>query len=106
MAQVTVSVGGRNYALACAAGEEDRLKEMAAYVDAKLDFLTGKLGRLSEGRALLMAAIMITDELQDARSGIATSGPMMGLDEETVATIINEVATDLEALTTEPHARD
>lgn len=98
MAQVTVSVGNRQYALACAAGEEERLKEMAAYVDNKISFLTEKLGHLSEGRGLLMAAIMITDELSEARAGKGNSGPMMGLSEETIVTMLDDFTTDLEKL--------
>lgn len=98
MAQVTVSVGGRSYVLACPSGEEDRLKEMAAYVDSKFAALGQRLGHVSEGRGLLMAAIMITDELNEARAGNCSSGPMMGLSEELVATIINEVAIDIEEI--------
>lgn len=98
MAQITVKVGGRSYVLACASGEEERLSEMAAYVDSKLAFLSQKLGNVTEARGLLMAAIMITDELQDVRAGNGDAGPMMGLSEETVATIINEVAADIETI--------
>ncbi|WND04015.1 cell division protein ZapA [Temperatibacter marinus] len=102
MAQVTVSVSDRSYTLACASGEEARLKELADYVDSKVAYLKEKLGHLSEGRALLMAAIMITDELQDVKAGHGDTMPLStGLSEETVAGLMNDVAAELETIAAE-----
>ncbi|GAB4143737.1 MAG: hypothetical protein Tsb0016_12990 [Sphingomonadales bacterium] len=71
MAQVTVDIGGYAYKLACRDGEEERLHRLAAYLNDKVAELTQALGQVAEGRMLLMAALMVTDELFEAREGAA-----------------------------------
>jgi cell division protein ZapA len=67
MAQINVSVGGHTYALACRDGEEERLKSLAGHINAKTETLRGALGQVSEPRMLLMAALLVTDELFELR---------------------------------------
>jgi cell division protein ZapA len=69
MAQVTVEIGGRTYPLSCRDGDEAHLSELAGDIAAKADGLTASLGPMSESRLLLMAALMVADELHDARRG-------------------------------------
>jgi cell division protein ZapA len=70
MPLVNVMVNSRAYTIACDAGEEDHLKELAGYVDAKVRELTGTVGQVGDQKLLLMAAVLITDELLEARSRI------------------------------------
>jgi cell division protein ZapA len=63
MGQVTVSVNGRDYAIACADGEEGHIADLAVYVDHHARTLAQKLGPVTEARLLLMAALTIADEL-------------------------------------------
>ena len=69
MGQVAVTLNGRTYRLRCADGEEERLHELVDYVRAKLDGLSEKFGQVGNDRLLLLAAILITDELFDERDG-------------------------------------
>nr|WP_310524508.1 cell division protein ZapA [Polymorphobacter sp.] len=69
MGQVVVEIGGRNYPLSCRDGDESHLTQLAAHIAGKADGLTGSLGPMSEPRLLLMAALMVADELHDARRG-------------------------------------
>ena len=39
MPQVSITIANRTYELACGEGEEDRVHELAAYVDEKMDAL-------------------------------------------------------------------
>ena len=71
MGQVNVDIGGRNYALSCRDGDEHHLKELAGGIADKAQGLTQSLGPMSEPRLLLMAALMVADELHDVRSGKA-----------------------------------
>ena len=71
MGQVVVEIGGRNYPLSCRDGDEAHLTGLAAHIASKAEGLTGSLGPLSEARLLLMAALMVADELHDVRSGSA-----------------------------------
>jgi cell division protein ZapA len=67
MPLVNVMVNGRAYTIACDDGEEEHLKELAGHVDSKVRELLGSVGQVGDQRLLLMAAVLITDELFDAR---------------------------------------
>jgi cell division protein ZapA len=67
MAHVTVTVNGRNYRLGCLAGEESRVLQLAAEVDAQARALKGGIKSVPEDRLFLMAAIVMADQLTDAR---------------------------------------
>ena len=68
MGQVSIILNDRIYRLVCDDGEEDRLAELATYVKSKVAQLTAELGHAGDERLLLMAALMIADELWDARA--------------------------------------
>lgn len=69
MGQVVVDIGGRRYPLSCRDGDEAHLAALAASIAEKAEGLTGSLGAMSESRLLLMAALMVADELHEARRG-------------------------------------
>lgn len=69
MAQVTLTIGGRRYDLACRDGEEPRLIELAALVDRKAHDAGQVVGTTNENRQLLLASLLLADELSDLRSG-------------------------------------
>jgi cell division protein ZapA len=71
MAQVTVTIGGRVYRLACNEGEEPHLETLAREVDAKIDSIRGSFGEIGDQRLIVMAALTIADELSEARRAIA-----------------------------------
>ena len=71
MGQVNVQIGGRSYSLACGDGEEDHLSGLASHLDRKTAELQAALGQMSEPRLLLMAGILIADELHELRNGKA-----------------------------------
>lgn len=73
MAQVTVHVGGNDYRLACRDGEEERLEKLGQYLDRKAEDLQQSLGQVSETRLLLMAAILVVDELLELRERTASA---------------------------------
>jgi cell division protein ZapA len=69
MGQVVVDIGGRTYPLSCRDGDELHLAALAADIADKANSLTGQLGQMSEARLLLMAALMVADELHEAKKG-------------------------------------
>lgn len=73
MGEVSIKVGERTYRLQCGDGDEERLKELGAYFGAKVDALQTEVGAVGADRLLVMAALMIADELWDARAGIEAS---------------------------------
>lgn len=98
MPQINVDVNGKQYHLACAEGGEERLMKIAAYVDSKTKDLSGKLGHVNENKLLLMAAILIADELHDALEGQGVESFLGGLTEDDMAAVLNEVAADVESV--------
>ena len=65
--EVSFAVGGRKYTVACAPGEEAKVASLGALIDGKLDQLGGNLAP-QEAQNLLFAALLLADELQEARS--------------------------------------
>ncbi len=51
----------------CADGEEERLHMLVDHIREKLTSLTDQFGQAGNERLMLMAAILITDELYEAR---------------------------------------
>ena len=61
MAQVTVTIDGRDFEVACEAGQEEFLKTAAHLLDTEATAMSGQIGRMSERRMLLMAGLMLAD---------------------------------------------
>ena len=68
MAQVDVSVNGQSYRIACEDGQEDRLVDLATMVDEKVLELVNQIGQVGSNRLLVMAALIIADELVDLKN--------------------------------------
>ena len=73
MAQVDVSVNGQSYRIACEDGQEDRLVDLAAMVDEKVLGLVNQIGQVGSTRLLVMAALIIADELVDLKNEAGSS---------------------------------
>lgn len=68
MPEVQVEIGGRNFEVACQAGEEHYLHAAAKMLDEEAAVLAAQIGRIPEPRMLLMAGLMLADKtagLQD-----------------------------------------
>ncbi|WP_425405694.1 cell division protein ZapA [Hwanghaeella sp.] len=65
MAQVDIIVNGRNYSVACDDGQEEHLHSLAAYLDKRVGELSASMGQLGDARLLVMAGLLISDELSD-----------------------------------------
>ena len=68
MGQVAITLNGRTYRLRCGEGEENRLIELAAMVRRNVEALATEYNNVADDRLLLMAALLIADELLDARA--------------------------------------
>ncbi len=71
MAQVELDVGGRQYEVVCRDGEEERLRMLARLVDIRATDVVRAIGRGNEARELLMTALLLADELDEARGTAA-----------------------------------
>jgi cell division protein ZapA len=68
--QISLTVNGRPFAVTCDDGQEARIRRLGQYVDAKVAEFVGSLGQIGEARLLLLAALVIADELADANEAL------------------------------------
>jgi len=68
---VNVTIGGRQYRLACEPGQEQRLTKLASNLEDLVGQLRGKFGEVGDQRLIVMAALTLSDELYDARQKIS-----------------------------------
>ncbi len=107
MAEVVVTINGRAFPLTVADGEEPRIRRLASYVDGKIGEFVKVHGQIGEARLILLAALVITDELSDVNDLVqrgvgrgAGSGPdgsaAMASGIRTIAERIETIAARLE----------
>ncbi|MFI8667255.1 cell division protein ZapA [Qipengyuania sp. NPDC077410] len=66
MSDVTLSIGGRNYTVSCADGQEDHVRHLAGVIDGKLSAMGNNLSS-NDAKNLLFAALILADEVEEAR---------------------------------------
>jgi cell division protein ZapA len=72
MSNVTLNIGGRDYAVACAEGEEAHVRGLGALIDGKIRAMGSAAGH-SETRDLLFATLLLADEIHELKRGGAAS---------------------------------
>jgi cell division protein ZapA len=102
MPMIEVSVNGRRHSVQCGDGEEARVRQLAAYVDRRVSDLARGQTQLGDARLLLMASLLVADELSDAFDEIKrlkTALESRASDAEQHATaMIDQVAQQLDAI--------
>lgn len=63
MPELEVTIGGRQFQVACQPGEEHFLRAAAGLLDTEARQITQATGRITETRLLLMAGLMLADRL-------------------------------------------
>jgi cell division protein ZapA len=71
VADVKLTIGGRPYDVHCADGQEAQLAQLASVIDEKVRTMPGG----TEVRQLLFAALMLADEMQEARGKVEKTEP-------------------------------
>ncbi|MCQ3943658.1 MAG: cell division protein ZapA, partial [Alphaproteobacteria bacterium] len=66
MAQVTVTINGREYRMACEDGQESHLMKLSKMLDDRIHQLRGSFGEIGDTRLTVMAALTVADELSEA----------------------------------------
>ncbi len=67
MAQVIITVNGREYPIACENGQETRIMQLAQILEQKAEMLKSFSGKISENMFLAMIGILVADDLFEAR---------------------------------------
>jgi cell division protein ZapA len=70
VAQVSVSINGRQYRMACEDGQENHLLELAAEVNRRIHAMREEFGEVGDMRLTIMAAITIADEFKEVANRV------------------------------------
>lgn len=101
MATVTIDINGRPYQVGCADGQEERVRILARQFDAHVRSVAGDVGQVGDLRLFLMAALMLADELHEARgkaqNGSSPAAPASA-SSDGVAEALNAVAARIEKI--------
>jgi cell division protein ZapA len=101
MADVRLSIAGREYIVTCKDGEEARLSGLGSMVDQKAREAGGSAGGLNESRQLLFASLLLADQLYDLKDGAASAAPATGISAgfaDQMAQTVERLADRLETL--------
>jgi cell division protein ZapA len=109
---VEITVNGRRHSVQCGDGEEARVRGLAQYIDRKIAELAVDGTKIGDARLMLLAGLMIADELSDAydkiqelESGSGSAGVSLpaaaGDHERRAAALIEQVAEQLNAVAAE-----
>jgi len=70
MSQVTVTINGRQFRMACEDGQEGHLMNLARDLDVRIEGLRSKFGEIGDTRLTVMAALTIADTLAESSQRI------------------------------------
>jgi cell division protein ZapA len=113
MSQVSVTINGRQFRMACEDGQEAHLMELARDLDTRIEGLRTKFGEIGDTRLTVMAALTLADvvletgqrvkrleeeiaALQEAR---AASGERAKAAQASVAAALSAAAERIEIIT-------
>ncbi len=94
MAEETITIGGKQFQVACQEGEEAYLHAAAALLDAEARQLIEQIGRVPEARMLLMAGLMLADKVAGSEERVQVLEAEMAAAQEEIARLRNAPRPD------------
>ncbi|RPH18578.1 MAG: cell division protein ZapA [Alphaproteobacteria bacterium TMED89] len=71
MGQVRITLNGRGYDIACDDGQEEHVMRLANAMSERVNQLVAANGQVGEARLLLMAGLLLADDLHSVRARAA-----------------------------------
>ncbi len=95
MAEVNITIANKQYSIACDEGQEQRVVDLAAYVDSRVKEIVAMGAGSNDSHLLVLNSIMMADELMDAQSGNANNNQAelnsLSITQEDEAAITNAI---------------
>lgn len=104
MANVTLTILGKSYSIACDDGQENRVSALGNYVDQKLGDIARAGAASSDSHLFVLASLVLADEIFEMRDSLAALGEQvegaqaMQQEEEMLAETINKLAFRIEGI--------
>jgi cell division protein ZapA len=98
MAEVNLTINGRNYGIACDDGQEKRLRDLGYYVDQRLKEIAKAGAATNETHLMVLASLMLADEVFDLRDNLGAIDEQVQVtqslvrDDAAIADAINDLA--------------
>ena len=96
MAIVSVKIGPRSYKFACADGQEEHMRQLAAGLDQRAEQLTKALGVMQENQLLAMICLFLAEEKSKLEK--ETNAEILEKSESQVAESLQNLALKLTTL--------
>ncbi|MCI5060802.1 MAG: cell division protein ZapA [Alphaproteobacteria bacterium] len=108
MSEVNISINGRKFGIMCDSGQEQRVTDLAYYIDTKVKELAHAGAGTNENHLLVLASLMMADELFDLKDkdgANAHQAPMSSLqiteaEENAIVDTIDQMANRIQAIAT------
>lgn len=91
MPEVKITIGGRQFEVACQEGEESYLHAAAKMLDDEAAVLSEQVGRMPEARMLLMAGLLLADKTAGIEDRLAEVRAELAEKEAQIAELNNRV---------------
>lgn len=75
MPDVNISINGRIYEIGCDAGQEDRIQDLAAYIDSRLQQIARSGAAYNDAHLMVLTSLVLADELFDVRELASGAAP-------------------------------
>ncbi|MCB2108201.1 MAG: cell division protein ZapA [Rhodobacteraceae bacterium] len=102
MGQVSITIRGRQYQIACDDGQEAHLSRLGRYLDQQATQLAGQVGNVSDALLMVMVGLVVADELSEATAKLQTAASSEAESrakaEQETANAINTLAERIEAV--------
>jgi cell division protein ZapA len=99
MGKVHIIVNNRGYDVACDDGQEGQVTELGQELARRVDKIAHSVGQIGDARLLLMAALLVSDELVTSRKELLRlAGERSEAEEDKLADSIERLAGRVEAI--------
>src|SRR5688572_29424939 len=98
MAEVTLTINGRNYGIACDDGQEKRVRDLGYYIDQRVREIARAGAATNESHLMVLTSLMLADEIFDLRDNMgaleedAQQASPNARNDEAIAGAIGELA--------------
>ncbi len=95
MAEVQLNINNKTYPILCEDGQEQRIEQLAAYIDQRVRDIASSGAASSDNHLLVLTALILTDEVFELRDQAQGGVPSSVNDQavsETLQSLANRIA--------------
>jgi len=107
MAEITITIKGRSYDIACDDGQEGRIVDLASYIDNKLQMISRSGSAYNEAHLMVLTSLVLADELFEIKEKGSVAQDSVSLkeaksakeaDERQIAEMLNKVTNRIDSI--------